>query len=132
MLALVDRPGTDDYRTVLRRGATTAADRAGDVNEVVRALEAAVAGITLLPRPVAAALAAAGGPPGEMIVVNPIELRWLRAMASGVSVDSLAKKEGYSGRELFRMLHDLYGRMGAQNRSQAIAQAARWGLLDRA
>ena len=129
VVALMDEPGPEEYLAVLRAGAATAVDRAGDVGHVIRALEAALDGATLLPRAVAAALGAAGWPREELMVC-PMEIRWLRAMASGVTVGTLARQEGHSLRDFFRLLHDLYQRMGVENRSQAIAQAARWGLLD--
>lgn len=51
-------------------------------------------------------------------------------MAKGVTIQELAKKVGYSERALYRLLHGLYGRMRVSNRTEAILQASRWGLLD--
>ncbi|MEA2589098.1 MAG: hypothetical protein QOH66_2025, partial [Actinomycetota bacterium] len=42
----------------------------------------------------------------------------------------LAEKVGYSERALYRLLHALYGRLGVSNRTEAILQASRRGLLD--
>jgi DNA-binding CsgD family transcriptional regulator len=55
---------------------------------------------------------------------------WLRLLAQGVNVQELARKVGYSERALYRLLHGLYGRMRVSNRTEAILQATRWGLLE--
>lgn len=54
----------------------------------------------------------------------------LQALAHGSTVHELAQEVGYSERELFRILADLYRRMGVSNRSEAIVQVAMWGFLE--
>jgi DNA-binding NarL/FixJ family response regulator len=53
----------------------------------------------------------------------------LRRLATGLTVAALAKEMGYSDRNVFRMLGDLYGRLGCRNRSEALLAANRLGLL---
>jgi DNA-binding NarL/FixJ family response regulator len=48
----------------------------------------------------------------------------------GGTVQDLAGQAGYSERALYRLLHALYSRMGVSNRTEAILQASRRGLLD--
>jgi DNA-binding NarL/FixJ family response regulator len=61
--------------------------------------------------------------------VTPEEIDWLRLLADGATIHELADKVGYSERALYRILHGLYGRMRVSNRTEAILQAKRWGLL---
>src|SRR4030042_3857 len=80
-------------------------------------------------------LGAAGGRPGhggdphaERPRVDEEETEWLEELAQGSTVVSLADAYGYSERVMFRRLHDLYGRLGAANRSEALINAGRLGL----
>ncbi|MFO7549214.1 MAG: hypothetical protein R6X29_10145 [Acidimicrobiia bacterium] len=58
------------------------------------------------------------------------EAQWLRALAAGTTVADLAATHAYSEREMYRLLADLYDRLGAGGRIPAIMLAARYGLLD--
>src|SRR5437870_1483143 len=58
------------------------------------------------------------------------ELRWLSILVDGGTVHDLAEKVDYSERALYRLFHALYGRLGVSNRTEAILQASRRGLLD--
>lgn len=129
VVALLEDPCIEGYRSALRAGASAVSERGGDSEQVVRTLQATLEGTCPLPLRVAHALAATGGP-CEQELLSPTELEWIKTLAKGVTVHRIAQSVGYSERELFRMLHDLYERMGVENRSEAIAQAARWGLLD--
>jgi DNA-binding CsgD family transcriptional regulator len=51
-------------------------------------------------------------------------------MAKGATIQQVAATVGYSERALYRLLHGLYGRMRVSNRTEAILQASRWGLLE--
>ena len=68
--------------------------------------------------------------PGPELRVQPGESGWLRQLAGGVPVRDIADSIGYSEREMFRMLHDLYMRIGVRDRTDAIIWATRHGLLD--
>jgi DNA-binding CsgD family transcriptional regulator len=57
------------------------------------------------------------------------EMEWLRQLASGTTVAKLADGAGYSERAMFRLLRDLYQRMGAQNRTEALLKARQRGWL---
>ena len=58
------------------------------------------------------------------------EAEWLRALADGATVAALAERIGYSERETFRMLGELYAKVGVRNRTEAIIWATRHGVLD--
>lgn len=60
---------------------------------------------------------------------NP-EAQWLRHLKTGMTIAKLAEIVGYSERSLYRLLHDMYGRMQVSNRTEAIAKAARLGIID--
>jgi DNA-binding NarL/FixJ family response regulator len=51
------------------------------------------------------------------------EIGWLRDLANGVSVGRIAEGAGYSERMMFRLLRDLYARLGARNRTEALMLA---------
>ena len=57
------------------------------------------------------------------------ELTWLRKLADGAKVAALARTAGYSQREMYRLLADLYARLGTSTRTEALLRADRWGLL---
>jgi len=58
------------------------------------------------------------------------ERRWLTALAQSVTMAELAAAEGYSERHLRRMLADVYRRLGAGGRVEALVRASKLGLLD--
>ena len=57
------------------------------------------------------------------------DVAWLRALADGVTVASLARASGYSQREMYRLLSALYARLGVDSRTEALLRADRAGLL---
>lgn len=62
--------------------------------------------------------------------ITATERRWLTALAQGDTMAELAAAVGYSERHLRRMLSDVYRRLGADCRIQALFRAAKLGLLD--
>lgn len=58
------------------------------------------------------------------------ELQLLRELAVGSTVVELARQIGWSERTLRRRLQSVYIKLGATNRSQAIAKASRYGIID--
>jgi DNA-binding NarL/FixJ family response regulator len=67
---------------------------------------------------------------GERLPVDDADLERLRALAGGTTVAQLADDNGFSEREMFRILSDLYESIGVKNRTEAIVWAARYGVLD--
>ena len=129
VVALLIDARPDAYRWALQAGASGVLDRACQLDDVLDALHAALDGMCLLPSTVARALAATGSTPEE-VTVSPMEADWMRLLATGATVGQLAEEVGYSEREMFRMLTCLYRRMGVSNRTEAMVQATRWGLLN--
>lgn len=116
------------YTDALRAGATGAFSADAELEHVLRVVRSAADGHTLLPLHVARALSRrrAGTPPQ----LQRHERHYLRRLADGGTVASLARAAGYSEREMYRLLSAVYARLGATNRTEALLLAERWGLLD--
>jgi DNA-binding NarL/FixJ family response regulator len=99
--------------------------------ETVRGVfEAAVSGKSLLPVEVVRALTAPRPFPEEdETTPSPQEIGWLRELAMGTTVARLADRAGYSERAMFRLLRELYLRVGARNRTEALMHAQERGWL---
>ncbi len=85
--------------------------------------EAVIAGRTLLPTDVVRALAGRSTSGAATNGPSQREIEWLQALATGLSVGRLAEQAGYSERMMFRLLRDLYGRLGAHSRTEALMLA---------
>ncbi len=131
LVALLVDATIDRHAEALRCGAdgVVAWDRAPE--EIVPIVTAALDGMTVLRTDVARSIAASGPPLYDPGWVSAEEIEWLKLLAQGATMQQLANKAGYSERALYRVLHGLYGRMRVSNRTEAILQASRWGLLDR-
>ena len=130
LVALLVDPTPDAYAEALRSGAVAAVAWEAAPEDIVKVLVAALAGDTLIPAGVAQALAAKLPAIEDPDWITHEELTWLNILADGGTVHDLAQKVGYSERALYRLLHALYGRLGVSNRTEAILQASRRGLLD--
>ena len=129
LVALLVDPTPDAYAEALRSGAVAAVAWEAAPEDIVKVLAAALAGDTLIPAGVAQALAAKLPAVEDPDWITHEELTWLSTLADGGTVHDLAEKVGYSERALYRLLHALYGRLGVSNRTEAILQASRRGLL---
>lgn len=67
---------------------------------------------------------------GEALSIDADSVARIRSLAAGSTVSQLASEAGFSEREMFRLLGELYVRMGVANRTEAIVWASRHGLLD--
>ncbi|MFC9436553.1 hypothetical protein [Nocardia sp. NPDC057030] len=129
VLAVLLSPGIADFRDALRAGAHAAVQWDSHPDDIVQMVRSAIAGQALLPTPIVRSLANSSLEGPDRDTIGPDEIRWLRALAQGTSVVRLARNEGYSQRETFRRLADIYRRMGVRNRHEAIALAGQWGML---
>src|SRR5436305_11088955 len=129
VVALLEDPSVASYRRALRLGLVGTVPREAPTEQIVSAVCAALAGTTLLPCLIARQLADRAG--GEVpFPISESEARWLRAMAEGMTIASMAKAARYSERQMHRLIANLYKRIGAANRQQALVFAARCGILD--
>lgn len=128
-VVLVTDPTPDKYRTLLAT-CTAVLPASSPEQDVVHAVAGAWRALTCLPVTAARVLSGAVESNGHgEIPVSPREVMWLRALADGVTVGSLARSSGYSQREMYRLLAALYARLGADNRTDALLRADRAGLL---
>lgn len=128
-VALLPAPSPAAYSSALRHGATGVAPWDAPPDYIVRVLRDASEGLTVLPRDVALSLASKDCSSSVPEWVTPTTVDCLRGLAGGMTVAALARQSGCSERAMYRRLQCLYGRMGVASRSEAIAQASRWGLI---
>jgi DNA-binding NarL/FixJ family response regulator len=118
------------YVQAIVAGAVTAIPRDSAPETVRAVLEAALAGRSTLPIEVIRMLASSRGfPEGGEEVLPPTAIDWLRALAGGATVTQLAERVGYSERAMYRQLRQLYARLGAKNRTQALMLAQERGWI---
>jgi DNA-binding CsgD family transcriptional regulator len=110
-------------------GAVTPRDAQPEL--VRRVFEDAVGGSCLLPiEVVQAPTSSAARPAGEEAArPTPQELGWLRQLAGGTTVGRLAHEAGYSEQAMFRLLRELYRKIGARNRTEALVLSSQRGWL---
>ncbi len=117
------------YADALRSGATGVVAVDAELHHAVDVIRAAAAGNSLLRSEVARSLCRPSTAPAPQVSVR--ERAWLRQLGDGATVAGLARSDGYSEREMYRRLSNLYSRLGAANRTGALVLAERWGLLAR-
>lgn len=126
---VVDQVDVRSYAEALRVGATGVVGTQDELAQVVRVVRAAAEGQTLMPREVARSLCRPRSGPSPQL--STTERDWLLFLADSGTVAGLARRAGYSEREMYRLLAGVYGRLGASNRTEALLNADRWGMLDR-
>lgn len=124
---MLTQGSVEAYAEALRAGATGAFLHDAELGHVVRTVQCAGLGLTLLPVAVARALnrpSVSGSPE-----LGARDLEFLRTLANGATVAGLARRYGCSEREMYRLLSSVYRQLGAQNRTEALLLAQRFGLL---
>lgn len=131
VVVLLGTASTAAYGFALRIAGCPAVGREAAPEEIIDVLQGALRNRTVLPFEVARELAVgvAGDAGGVRHCLGEQELGWLRQLAGDVTVRRLAASAGYSERQMFRLLQQLYRRLGVSNRQQALMQAARLDLL---
>jgi DNA-binding NarL/FixJ family response regulator len=130
VIALLVDATPDRHAEALRCGAHGVVTWDATPETILAVVRAALEGQTLLPTAVAQSVAVSTPPLYDPEWITAQEVEWLKLLAKGLTVQQLAEKAGYSERALYRVLHGLYGRMRVANRTEAILQASRWGLLE--
>jgi DNA-binding NarL/FixJ family response regulator len=130
VVALVEPGDAETVAHAFHHGAVAAVEWQAETGRILEVAEAAARGDALLPSGTARGLPGNGGDPhAERPHVDEEETEWLEELAQGATVVGLADAYGYSERVMFRRLHDLYGRLGAANRSEALINAVRLGVV---
>jgi DNA-binding NarL/FixJ family response regulator len=131
VMAVVPRMDVGTFAETIRAGAAGAIDEADEEAVFARTIDAAISGRVDAARQLVAAMARRiPSSPEPSAWVAADEADWLRALADGATVAALAEQIGYSERETFRMLGELYAKLGVKNRTEAIIWATRHGVLD--
>ena len=130
LVALLVEATAELHAEAIRCGAHAAVAWEATPETIRAVVAAAVEGRTLLPTEIAQSIAASGPALYDPEWITAEEISWLKTLAAGATMEQLAEKVGYSERALYRMLHGLYHRMRVSNRTEALLQASRWGLLD--
>lgn len=125
VVGLLDRTVIEHGARALRGGLTAvlATDTASAV--ICAAVELAAAGVSAVPRALVEDLLAQAASTSLSLE----ERNWLTELAAGHTVVELAVRHGWSERSVYRMLREVYDRLGAANRGEAVAIASRDGLL---
>jgi DNA-binding NarL/FixJ family response regulator len=126
-VALLREDSPVAYREVLETGVESAVARDASLDCIVEVVGAAIDRRTVLPTHVARTLAR-GEEQNDTIDAQHAD--WLRALARGTTIEDLAESVGYSERAMYRQLRQLYERLGARSRTDALLQALRRGLID--
>ena len=95
------------------------------------AVRGAVKGAGVLAQEILVDLVAGARPNGASPTrgLTARELRVLRLIADGRQTREVARELSYSERTVKNVLHDAATKLHARSRSQAVAQAVRWGLI---
>jgi DNA-binding NarL/FixJ family response regulator len=127
-VALLASPKPADYQLALLGGAAGAVAQDADVRQILDVIDAALRDETLLPIEIARALAEGSVAIPDTIEISDQVAEWLRALSKGVPIATIARNSGYSERQMYRQMQQLYRRIGARNRGEAICMAAKWGI----
>lgn len=127
VVALLSDPSPDQYRRALRRGAASVASHGASPLDLMTLISLAREGWAMVPVDIAREIARDGSDAGPSLA--PHEVDWLKKLAAGVLIRDIAADAGLSEREMYRALHWVYEKLAAGGRIEAIATAARLGLL---
>jgi DNA-binding NarL/FixJ family response regulator len=125
VLALTHSPSPAVQFAAIAAGACGAIYWSAHPREILVALEAAVAGMAILPVSFVRQLAPRDG----LWTATDEQLTCLQLLDAGAPVRTIAGTLHVSEREAFRRLHTLYRCLGAADRRAALRQAAELGLV---
>jgi DNA-binding NarL/FixJ family response regulator len=120
-VVLGDDAGPDAYRRALALDVDALALVHASPDTIVAITRAAAQGWTMLPTDTARTMASGhetGGALGPALTQE--EQGWIEMLAAGTTVHAVARAAGRSERTMFRLLRELYHRMGASNRMEAV------------
>jgi DNA-binding NarL/FixJ family response regulator len=129
VVVLLADGSVDEHRRLLVAGADGVADQNASLQHICEVVRATVKGYVLLPADVCAGVLLQEDTGLPRMRGDDREIRWLQALIDGKTVSDLAKREGYSEREMYRLLSLLYSRLGVESRTRAIVRAAQRGLV---
>jgi DNA-binding NarL/FixJ family response regulator len=130
VLIITDDASVADLRTALAAGADSVVLSSVPTDELTEAVMATARGDRVVSPEVALRLASAfhDGPSAES-TLSPRELDVLRLLAEGLTNSRIGDRLGLSARTVKSHVQNLLGKLGARDRTGAVAQAFRMGLL---
>ena len=127
VLALVAEP--DHARTLVRGGARGALVREASSEQVAAASVAVASGLYVFDKETLSAWSAPRSPAAEPLSLTPRERSVLDLVAAGRSNRAIAAELGVSEHTAKFHVRSLLDKLGAETRADAVARAARRGLL---
>jgi DNA-binding NarL/FixJ family response regulator len=137
VVLLADRPGAAWVAEVLRAGASAVLPRDARPEEITAAVDAAAAGLVVLPAALAAELAARSAEPIPSDPPLPVadpgltprEREVLELLARGMGNKGVARVLGISEHTVKAHVASVFEKLGASTRAEAVAIGVRTGLL---
>jgi two-component system, NarL family, nitrate/nitrite response regulator NarL len=126
-LVLVADP--EHARALVRGGVRGAIARESSSEQVAAASVAVAAGLHVFDRATLSAWSAPNLPAGDAPTLTPRERRVLELVASGLSNRAIADELGVSEHTVKFHVRSLLDKLGAETRADAVARAARSGVL---
>jgi DNA-binding NarL/FixJ family response regulator len=129
VVAVVTDPDVHHVVRAVSSGAVGVMARDAGSAAVADVVRSALDGHSRIPIRVVRSLVAGATGDQTRQPISDDEVRWLRELASGTTVARLAEKVGYSERMMFRLLAELYTRLGVESRTKALMRARDEGWL---
>src|SRR6266545_7587589 len=129
LVVLLANATSAEYREVLTHGASAVLPMNVELGELVHAATLVINGLVVLPKVAAGGLTGEGSHEARGAGLTDQEVRWLKALAGGITVAQLARDARYSKRSMYRRLSVLYRRLNVRNRTQALLAASERRLL---
>jgi DNA-binding NarL/FixJ family response regulator len=129
VVGVIADPGVDHVVRAISSGAVGVMARDAGPAVVADVIRAALDGHSRIPIGVLRSLVAGTAGDQAPRLISDDEIRWLRELAGGTTVARLAERVGYSERMMFRLLAELYSRLGVDSRTRALMRARDEGWL---
>ncbi|MFI0486755.1 hypothetical protein [Actinomadura sp. 9N215] len=129
VIAILDEASVSSHVRALTTGAIAAIPRDATARTMREAFVAALDGQALVPLRVLRALTSLPHAVQDPATPTEVERAWLRRLAEGTTVNELASHAGYSERMMYRLLRELYTKIGVSSRVEALLRARDAGWL---
>ena len=130
VVALLDPLSPERFCSCLEAGACGCVSLDWSGERILMALEAGLNGLALLPVSMARVLVGRNVRQSKPQTLTSVQQIWLRRLASGMTIQELARQVGFSERETYRRLRQIYSAMGVRGRTEALILASSSGLLE--
>ena len=130
LVAVLDPPSRQRLDMCIAAGARACASMDWSGEDVTLALDAGRKGMALLPASMARDLTVTKNKLSHARDLTSSQQSWLMRLASGLTIHDLAEQVGFSERETYRRLRQIYETMGVRGRMEALIVASASGLLD--